>query len=550
MNSVSCLALRVCCALVLPLAVSAFVGCSDSSSDGVAGGVTDIGNSVAFAGEVLDDAGKPVAKARVVAYYDGWSQTSVRDSVETLTDEKGAFELKVDSGVSAVLFASFEDDCGLAKIGDDAGNMKISIGASKRLKSRMSGKSGGYMRVVGSDLKAELSKDGSFEFRELPPGDISLVFVEEGSPRGRLEFTTVGSDDSIEIPDLVNGNADDWLLISDFRYYRDSAYAGINVTMPDVDESVLQKLRTYDVSVSLPAVDESLDGIVVPVKIATEGFAEGEIDIRDASGRSLAFEVDFWDAEEAVAWVRLDSLSANSKSVSLKVVPGEPSTARAFDAQDVAAVLHLNGDAKVLNHDFSEAASFTDSVGFIGAGFTPGQGQFIDMNYLDPCAGDFTLSLWTKWSGPNGNHQVLFSQREYWSDSTSRFQWHFEANRGWFAVMKSMPNYPEAVYFGDSLAVPVNEWAHLAVVSKDRMLTMYVNGESLATVDENGETVFAYRFVPNELKQAVPFRIGGNEIDEESWNGAIDEVRIETVARSADWIRAAYETQRAVGGSK
>jgi hypothetical protein len=167
-------------------------------------------------------------------------------------------------------------------------------------------------------------------------------------------------------------------------------------------------------------------------------------------------------------------------------------------------------------------------------------GQFIDLDTLDPTDGDFTLSLWTKWNGPNGEHQVLFSQRDYWSDSTSRFQWHYEVNSGTFAVMKSMPGSPEAVYFGDSTSVPVWEWAFLVLVSKNHKVSMYVNGEPIAIAGSDG-TEFAGEFVPNELNRNVPFRIGGDEIGTETWNGVIDEVRIESIARSPEWINAMYE---------
>ena len=106
--------------------------------------------------------------------------------------------------------------------------------------------------------------------------------------------------------------------------------------------------------------------------------------------------------------------------------------------------------------------------------------------------------------------------------------------------MKSMPGSPEAVYFGDSTSVPVGEWAFLVLVSKNHKVSMYVNGEPIAIAGSDG-TEFAREFVPNELKRSVPFRIGGDEIETETWNGAIDEVRVESIARSPEWIEVMYE---------
>ena len=69
------------------------VACSDSSTpNDVAGGVTDIGNSLAYSGQVVDASGANVASARVVAYYDSWDNVSALDSVVTMTDENGKFD--------------------------------------------------------------------------------------------------------------------------------------------------------------------------------------------------------------------------------------------------------------------------------------------------------------------------------------------------------------------------------------------------------------------------------------------------------------------------
>ncbi len=47
---------------------------------------------------------------------------------------------------------------------------------------------------------------------------------------------------------------------------------------------------------------------------------------------------------------------------------------------------------------------------------------------------------------------------------------------------------------------------------------------------------------PNKLNRSVPFRIGGNEIETETWNGAISHVTVETRARSPEWIMALYSS--------
>ena len=80
----------------------------------------------------------------------------------------------------------------------------------------------------------------------------------------------------------------------------------------------------------------------------------------------------------------------------------------------------------------------------------------------------------------------------------------------------------------------------LTLVSRDHKVSMYVNGEPVAIAGSDGAE-FAGEFVPNELTRSVPFRVGGDEVETETWNGAIDQVSIETRARSPEWIRAKYE---------
>lgn len=195
--------------------------------------------------------------------------------------------------------------------------------------------------------------------------------------------------------------------------------------------------------------------------------------------------------------------------------------------------LSMDGKERVFENDSTLAESVDYVDGVFGKAIALKPGQFIDLGELDPTNGDFTISLWTKWKGTNGNHQILAAQRSYWSDSTSKFQWHFDNVDGKFAVMKSAPKVPVEITFGDSSVVPVDEWSFLVLVSKDNQVSMYVNGKQV------GETS---SFTSNPLEKAVPFRIGGNEIPTETWNGLLDEVRVENVARDLEWIINTFQT--------
>lgn len=186
-----------------------FEGCSESGSDaddGLAGGITDIGNSVAtvqVAGVVLNQDGSSAVSARVVAYYDSWNQAAATDSVVVFSDSNGRFVLDVDSSADLILFAELEGACGLM-LAETRDDISIVLGPRKGLEGSVSGANSGYVRVVGTDEVAKISKDGFFTFENVPPGDISLVYFRDDKPQGHLDFKTMDNRDMISLPPMEN----------------------------------------------------------------------------------------------------------------------------------------------------------------------------------------------------------------------------------------------------------------------------------------------------------------------------------------------------------
>jgi len=471
---------RNCAACVMSLAFSlTFLACS--SSEDVAGGVTDIGNSVVkppeyelIAGEVIDVQGNGVAHARVVLYTDGFysnNKEDFRDSVETVSDSVGHFSFELErecvimhdsayinrrktysgfenAGSNMFLYAEHEGLSLLVGGMGLEGYYMMQIEKPRTLKGSLDGKSSGYVRLAATDIVSELDENGHFTLEKVPSGRrMELFYVEGDTAKGRLHFATTDSRDTISLPPLEILEGNDGYMTS-----RDLGY----------DYGIV----TY-----------------APNFVSEDKRREIPLQLHYVEQNAVVYDNDSTLADSVV---RVEGIRGYEKAILL--LPG----------------------------------------------------QFIDLDTLDPTDGDFTLSLWTKWNGPNGEHQVLFCQRAYWSDSTSRFQWHYEVNSGTFAVMKGMPDYPGAVYFGDSTSVPVGEWAFLVLVSKNHMVSMYVNGKAVAIAGSDG-TEFAREFVPNELNRNVPFRIGGDEIETETWNGALDEIWVESIARSPEWIEVMYE---------
>ena len=450
-----------------------------SKTENVAGGVTDIGNSVAQ-GIVVTEANQPVARARVVAYYDNWNKTAIEDSVVVEADDNGVFSLKFDSTRSVVIYAENGSESGLSRI-QNGGNALIMVGHPRRLESSVAEAKSGYMRIVGRSEVASVKSDGSFAFDAMPVGDISLVYVASEQSQARFNFMTAIVGDTLKIPSLENKN-DGWLTISDYHYYSGAAYGGIMVSVPD--------------NVVVPQ-DEAPKDTVVPEPVEP-----------DTTKDTVAT-----DTTEEVA---------------------------------IALELHLDGKddlVEIRDNDGSVADTVTYVEGVSGKGILLKVGQFIEVGEIDPCAGDFTMSAWTKWSGFRGDgvYQILFAERSDWNTGLSRFQLQYEFMTSSFVAVGDGLDWNGNGYAWLAKGnverggtMPMNEWAHVALVSEAGSLYFYINGVLVSAKA-------GVPFSPKEVSEPLPFRIGGSEVANDTWNGAIDEVKIESVAHNADWVKAEYE---------
>lgn len=465
---------------VLAFLVAGLSACSESKD--VAGGVTDIGNSVAT-GIVVTEANMPAAYARVVAYYDSWDKTSIEDSVETKADADGKFNLDFDSTRSVVLYAENGAESGLSRMQNSA-NALVMVGHPRRLESSVASATSGYMRIVGSNETAPVKSDGSFAFDAMPVGEISLVYVASDQPQARFDFMTSVVGDTLKIPALEElAKNDGWLTISDYRYYSGAAFGGIMVDVPE--------------------------GLVVPQKETPK-----------------------------------------DPVVPPPVVPDTTTTdTAAVDTTEELAIsleLHMDGkdeQIEVRDNDGSVADTVTFVEGVSGKGILLKVGQYIEVGKIDPCAGNFTMTAWTKWGGFRGDgiYQILFAERSNWDAGMSRFQLQYEIMTSSITAVGDGADFTGYGYAwlargnverGGSL--PMNEWAHMALVYEGGNLYLYINGELVS--DKAGVP-----FRPKDTEKPMPFRIGGSEVPNDTWNGAIDEVRIESVAHNAEWVKAEYE---------
>lgn len=192
--------------------------------------------------------------------------------------------------------------------------------------------------------------------------------------------------------------------------------------------------------------------------------------------------------------------------------------------------LHMDDRVPVFdaNGNMTEELSFVE--GMTGRAVDLAPGQYIDLGEVGFLAGDFTLSLWTRWVGAGDATQILFRQGGIFPGEIS-FQWYFDGDSGRFAVMMGEEN-PDAVYFGDSASILADSWSFLVLVYHEGSVSMYVNGIELGSASVN------YK-VSSSLAH---LHVGGSlGMSESSWIGPVDEVHVDGVAQSVDWILFIYE---------
>jgi hypothetical protein len=275
---------------------------------------------------------------------------------------------------------------------------------------------------------------------------------------------------------------------------------------------------------------------------------------------SLPYEIEQWDSLETTAsiWVLLDTIDPNSSSEFITMYWGNPNAKKVSSGPSVfgtdngffRAVLHINQESSgVKNHGlYQDATGLTndgdDNIsdrgrdGIIGYGkhFDFSKEDFILIDTIKSCSfgeDPFTISLWFK--------------ADY-KQSSNLFTWYFgETDTVPLGVSLDSIGTISVWYNKETLltaAMPfVNVWTHLAITrSATRELTLYIDGTATKTVSfPNGISTKAsgMLFIGSEINVYS----GTNPLSR-SFNGFIDEFRVEGKERSAEYIMLQYLSQQ------
>ena len=295
---------------------------------------------------------------------------------------------------------------------------------------------------------------------------------------------------------------------------------------------------------------------VSPTTVKGFSYADCEPDGSDirffaADGTTvLAHEIDTWNPEgDSLVWVKLPALAANT---TFDLSYGDPSAATAsgnvWAASGYEGVWHLgeaNGTAaNASTNDWfggtpsgAGAANMVGETGRVGTGRCLGTSAKLSyMAFADyvnklPITTTFTFSGWYYVSAQSGTSKY------------TRLVAHSEngSSNGWGVQLSNGPDGLR-LYDGNSgkvdaaLSSFLNRWAYLSFVFADTTATVYVDGVEVASDAING------------AKQTAGYAlsVGNSTGVQNGWfSGTLDEVRFSSVARSADWTKAEYDTVNA-----
>ncbi len=252
-------------------------------------------------------------------------------------------------------------------------------------------------------------------------------------------------------------------------------------------------------------------------------------------GKPLAYEIEKWDPVEGIAavWVRIPRIHGNSRA-EIKLRWGNPLAAGKSSAKSVfneqngyMSVWHMNRKVEdVVGTLQSKDLGTKESLGVVGGArrFSGGAGVFCGDNISNYPAGDasHTTEAWFRAEKPN---VTIIGWGNEGGGRGSKVRMQF----------RSPPHVHIDSDFSDvngESTLPLSEWVHVVHTYDKGQGKIYINGR----LDGSAEPALA-------IKSPARLWIGG-WYDNYDFVGEIDEVRVSSRARSADWVKLEYENQK------
>jgi hypothetical protein len=306
--------------------------------------------------------------------------------------------------------------------------------------------------------------------------------------------------------------------------------------------------------------------VAVVLKADNFDFAQANpqgVDIRfgKSDGTPIPYAIESFDGagKSAVFWVKLDMVMGNNSTQSFNMYWGNPAakdasdTSKVFTATDgFMGVYHLNEDGNSDPGGYKDSSD--DPINGTGVAMAPGssvaarigkgtllvnsrtdfKGQWIKVDDPKAITGfsatdhPVTASIWVyanSFPGHSriGNYETPFCK----GDRSWTIQRDYQGR--WEACTKAP---------SDSCAIgpgaQAKQWVHLGIVQNKSNIRFFLNGRQVA---QSGSTGMASPH-PLGIGQQSQYN------EKRQWDGLVDEARVMSVEKNADWMKLEFESQK------
>jgi hypothetical protein len=338
-----------------------------------------------------------------------------------------------------------------------------------------------------------------------------------------------------------------------------------NVSVPEADTVVVahpewryaQQIR-LNTSATGAGISENVFNFPVLIRLTKSNFDfstanPGGSDIRFAKSDSafLRYEIEQWDAANgrAALWVNVDTVFGNNSIQCITLYWGNDSAIGSSNSTEVfdtgngfTGVWHMNEnpdagvnsikDRTLNNYNATPVGGMTAANivdGVIGKGLNfDGNDDYLNAGRTVNLTGSYSVGLWVNANDLTTYRRFIFKQTAYtlWYDVDThgiRME-HFDGI-SWRGIMQDG---------GAQQPMSEGTWYYIVGAYDGDKVRLYVNGELKTASNSIGVNPQANQ---NYLS------LGDGE-PQRNASGTMDEMRIENVNRSADWIKLSYMNQR------
>jgi hypothetical protein len=320
----------------------------------------------------------------------------------------------------------------------------------------------------------------------------------------------------------------------------DTSAAGLNTTTP---------VSKYPLALKLDATN---------FDFASATATGADLRFTKPDGTPVPHAVESFDkvAQNALVWVLIDSVPPGRTEPLLMMHWGDQQatdmgdTKKVFDMADgFVGVWHLNEPGSTTAGGYKDSSSHgahgsgknlnagAKVPGILGSGtkLVHDQQQWIQIDHKDvfnQTVTGITISIWALATSFPNTYETIMSK----GDTSWTLQHEGSGEKFEPCVLPTItPETPDHRCVVSKATVATNKWFHFTVVYQQPTITLYIDGQLDGTRSEG-----IWQTGPHPIGLGNQTQFNGNRY----WDGILDEARVMTGARSADWVKLDFGTQK------